>query len=125
MKKLLGILFNHERYQTISFLVVLVLLLWFFGCEPRCKSIIYPDQTVTRPELELEIESVIAKANIGYATLEKQEQLRDILLQQAMNSVSTGSFNPVALISSVAAVLGVGTAVDNVRKRKEIKRLTT
>lgn len=125
MKKLLDTLFNHERYQTISFLVVLVLLFWFLGCEPKCKSIIDPTLQVTRSELDMEIDWIIKKANIEYTSLEKQEELREFLLQQAITAASTGTVNPIALMTSAAAILGLGATVDNVRKRKEIKRLTT
>lgn len=125
MKKLLETLFNHERYQTISLLIAAVLLIWFLGCEPKCKSIISLDRTVTRAELELEIESVITKANMGFASLEKQEQLRDLLFQQVLLGASTGQVNVLALMTSIGATLGLGAAADNIRKRKEIKRLTT
>lgn len=125
MKKLLTTLFNHERYQTISIIVCSALLLYFYGCEPKCKSLIEPNTKINRAELDIEVESIIAKANAGYMSLEKQEQLQNLLFQQAMISASTGSFNPIALIASVAGLLGVGATVDNVRKRKEIKRLST
>lgn len=125
MKKLLDTLFNHERYQTISLLIATGLLLWFLGCEPKCKSLIDPTQRITRGELDIEIEILISKANLEYASLEQQEKLRDFLLQQALTSASTGTVNPIALMTSVAALLGLGATADNVRKRKVIKRLTT
>jgi len=125
MKKLLETLFNHERYQSISIIVCSLLLLYFYGCEPKCKSIITPDENVTRSELDLEIEQVIAKANIGYASLEQQEELRDLLFEQALTAASSGTINPIAILTSAAAILGVGATADNIRKRKEIKRLST
>lgn len=125
MKKLLSTLFNHERYQTISIIVCGLLLLFFYGCEPKCKSITQPNLHVTRAELDIEVESIIAKANIGYASLEQQEELRQLLFQQALAAASTGTVNPLSLFTSVGILLGVGATVDNVRKRKEIKRLTT
>lgn len=124
MKKLLETLFNHERYQTISIIVCSLLLLYFYGCEPKCKSITSPDTNVTRAELDIEVEQIIARANIGYASLEQQEKLRQLLFQQALAAASTGTVNPLSLFTSVGILLGVGATVDNVRKRKEIKRLT-
>lgn len=38
--------------------------------EPKCQSIMNPDQRVSRSELDSEIEQVIAKANMGYTSLE-------------------------------------------------------
>lgn len=125
MKNILDTLFNHERYQTISIIIAAALLLYFYGCEPKCKSITKPRQQVTRAELDAEVESIIAKANIGYISLEQQEELRQLLFQQALTAAATGTINPIALMTSVGALLGLGATVDNVRKRKEIKRLTT
>lgn len=125
MKKLLDTLFNHERYQSISIIICAALLVYFYGCEPKCQSITQPNLQVTRAELDIEVESIIAKANIGYMSLEQQEELRDLILQQAISAASTGAINPIALITSVGTILGVGATVDNVRKRREIKRLTT
>lgn len=125
MKKLLDTLFNHERYQIISLLIATGLLIWFLGCEPKCKSLIDPTQQVTRAELEIEIDSIISQANIAYASLEKQEELRDFLFQQSLAGLTAGTVNPLALIGSAATILGIGAGADNIRKRKEIKRLTT
>jgi len=125
MLELLKTLFNHERYQTISIIVAALLLIGFYGCEPKCKSIINPAERVTRSELDIEIDTVIAKANAGYASLEQQEDLRSLMFEHALTAASTGTVNPVALLTSVAALLGVGATADNIRKRKQIKKLTT
>jgi len=124
MKNLLLTLFNHERYQTISIIVSALLLIGFYGCEPRCKSIINPAETVSRAELDIEIDTVIAKANAGYASLESQEELRQLLFEQSIKAASTGTFNPIAVMTSIGAILGLGATVDNVRKRKVIKKLS-
>jgi len=81
--------------------------------------------SVTRGELDIEVEQIIAKANLGYASLEQQEELRKILFQQALAAASTGSVNPLSLFTSLGIILGVAASVDNVRKRQEIKKLTT
>ena len=125
MKNLLSTLFNHERYQTISIIACALLLLWFYGCEPKCQSILNTETKVSRAELETEIDIFIAKANAGYTSLEQQEQLRQLLFEQALQSAATGAFNPIALMTSVGAILGLGATADNIRKRKEIKRLST
>lgn len=123
MQKLLSTLFNHERYQTISIIIAALLLVYFYGCDPKCKSIYNPAETVTRTELDIEIDTLIAKANAGYASLESQEQLRQVLFNQALIAASTGTINPIALFTSIGTILGLGATVDNVRKRKEIKKL--
>lgn len=75
-------------------------------------------------ELEAEINSVIDKANIAYASLDQQEELRSLLFETSLLAATTQGINPIPLITSIAAVLGVGAVTDNVRKRKQIKKLT-
>jgi len=125
MKNLLSTLFNHERYQTISVIACALLLIWFYGCEPMCESTLFPGTKISRAELDSEIDIFITKVNTGYATLEQKEQLRQLLFEQALQSAATGAFNPIALMTSVGAILGLGATADNIRKRKEIKRLST
>jgi len=123
MKNLLPTLFNHERYQTISIIVSALLLIGFYGCEPKCFDPMNPGERITRTELDISIDTFIAKANAGYASLEQQEELRAFLLEQSLNTAATGNLNPLALITSICTILGIGAGVDNVRKRKEIKKL--
>ena len=125
MQNFLKTLLNHERYQTISCLLVGLLLAFFYSCQPTCRSPLDPEIEITRAQLDMEIDVFVAKANMGYQTLEHKEQLRDILFQQAMATASGAAFNPIALLTTAGAVLGLGATVDNVRKRKEIKRLST
>jgi len=125
MKNLLLTLFNHERYQTISIIAAGILLIGFYGCEPKCFDPMNPAERITRSELDITIENFIAKSNAGYASLEQQEEMRAFLLEQAIRSGTSGTVNPLALITSAAAIMGMGAGVDNVRKRKEIKKLTS
>jgi hypothetical protein len=122
MKKLISTFFNHERYQTISFIVTFILLIWFYGCEPECPSPTDPEKQITRAELQIEIDTFIARSENSFADLAKQEELRNLLFQQALLAGQTGIINPFALFTSIGAILGIGATVDNVRKRKTLKK---
>lgn len=124
MKKLIETLFNHERYQTISVIIVAGLLLWFYGCESTTRSLLDPSAKVNRAELQIELDIIVARAEVGIADIEQQDRLKDMLLQQAIVAGQAGTVNPLALATSLAAVLGIGAGADNVRKRIEIKKLT-
>jgi len=123
MKKILLLLFNHERYQTISIVVVTGLLVWLYGCQPKTVSLITPTKKVTKLQLQAELDFLLARAEQGFATISQQEQLRNFVFQQALITAQTGTINPIALLTSAGAILGLGGVVDNVRKRKIIKKL--
>lgn len=124
MQKLLDTLFNHERWQTISIIIAMVLLGWFYGCESTCTSLLDPKLKVNRTGLQMELDIIVARAEAGIADIEKQDRLKDMILQQAIAAGQAGTINPLALVTSIAAILGVGAGADNVRKRIEIKKLT-
>jgi len=124
MTNLLKTLFNHERYQTISIIIAAAMLLWFYGCESTCQSLLDPGAKVNRVGLQMELDIIVARAEAGIQDIEKQDRLKDMVLQQAITAGQAGTVNPLALITSIGAVLGIGAGADNVRKRIEIKKLT-
>ena len=123
--KLFNTLFNHERYQSISVLITIAFLLYFFGCESKVRSVTNPERKITRSELQLELDTLVSKCEIGFSQLDKQDEIRNLILQQALIAANATSFNPIGLITSLGTVLGIGATVDNVRKRKEIKKIKT
>ena len=123
MKKLLDILFNHERYQTIAIITAAVLLLFWWGCQGTAPSLLYPEKQVTRAVLENELDLMLLRAEQGFAKIQQREEIMNLIFQQALIAGQTGTVNPFALLTSIGTILGVGATVDNVRKRKELKSL--
>ncbi len=123
MKKLLSTLFNHERYQSISVLVAIILLSIWWGCEPKSPSIRNPKLKVTRAQLESELDSIIVQVQNSVDDMDRQEKVLDFLFRQALIIGQTGAINPIAILTSLGTILGIGAGVDNVRNRKKIKTL--
>lgn len=122
MKKILTFL-NHERYQVISGVVCIVILIVGLCCESKTRSLAKDGQRVTRLELQNELNALIADAEIRFKDLDRQDELKALLYKHVMLWSTTGTFNPSALIPLLASVLGVGAIADNVRKRRDIKNL--
>lgn len=112
-------------HWLISINVAIFVITYAYGCEAKTKSMIYPDHKVTRAELTTELELLASKTKIAYADLDRQEQLRDIVLNQSFIVAAGGSVNPVGVIMSVMSVLGIGIATDDIRLRKKIKNTIT
>lgn len=122
MKKLLSNLINHERYQSIAIIVCIGLLLIFYGCESQVASLVRPDQRVGRQEFINEVNQFLNLAEIRIANLDKQDAIRAKLFEIGLLTAQTGAFNPIGLITAMAGILGVGATVDNVRKRRDLKK---
>lgn len=117
-------LLNHERYQTIAVAIMIGLLIWFYGCESKVASLTNPGTQVTRAELKIELNTLLASAEYRYAQLDQQDKLKSMLIEHALLIGQTGTFNPYGLLAMLAGTIGIGATVDNVRKRVEIKRLS-
>lgn len=123
MKNFLLTMFNHERYQSIAIIVILSLLVWTYGCPSHVDSLLTPGKSVTRPELQVELDTMVAMAANRVQDLDEQDSIKELIFTQAMLTAQGGQINLMGVIAAAAATLGIGATVDNVRKRKVIKDL--
>lgn len=114
---------NHERYQSIAGFLIVIMLVWFYGCESKVASLTRANTQVTRGELNLEIQSLQGLADLRYDELDRQDLLKQTFIEQALITGQTGIINPYGVITMLIGTLGIGATVDNVRKRVEIKKL--
>jgi len=109
----------------ITGLVTIGVLLYCYGCEPKVPSLNNTHELVNRQELQLELNHIISMAQLRMVDLEKQEQLRTIILQNALVLVEGQPFNPVGIVSAVAAIYGIASGSQNITrvvKNKTLKR---
>lgn len=103
--------------KTIALIVLTALLFWGYSCQPETKSLIHPGERVTRPELQIELDSIIATAEIRMADLDQQEAFRDLIFQNALVVVETGTMNPAGIITLLAGLYGISRGVKDVKDR--------
>ena len=108
---------NHNRYQVVTTVMVCLVLVWTYACQPQVASLRSPSVKVSRAELQLELEQIIAQAEIRFIDLDKQDQLRQTLFEHTALWATTGTINPVGVWLSIGAILGLGATTDNVRRR--------
>lgn len=120
MKNLLNIL-KQNTHWIFSAVVCLCLLIYAYGCEPETQSIIYPEQKVDRLQLTYELETLIARGEAGFADLDRQIEIRNLIFQQGLIAVQGGTLSPVGVITTIMAIFGIGLAGDDIRLRKKIK----
>lgn len=107
-----------KKHSTIitTVSVTVVLLLYIYGCEPTTQSLTSTDRQVNRAELQYELTNIIDLAELRMLDLDKQDQLRAVILQNALIIVQGQPFNPVGLITAFAAVYGLMQGGSNVKQ---------
>lgn len=103
-----------------SFLITLAvtasMIIFIYACEPKVASLWNDGTFVTRAELQLELEQMFGTAQLRMLDLDRQDQIRSIVLQNALLIVGGQPFNPLGLITAVAAVYGITQAGGKVSK---------
>ncbi len=123
-KKLLD-LTKKEIGQIIAIILAAGLLFWAYGCESKVKALNGSLRSVTRAELAMELDLILAKAELRFADLDQQDRIKKVLFDNAMLYAQSGTINPFGVLTTLAGIIGLGATVDNVRKRKEIKKISS
>lgn len=124
-------LIRHNQGVFTSIIICTLLVGWAFGCHSKVKSLV-TDEKVNRDEFAIELDSEVQRleselvvlqqtAEVRFAELDRQDELKRILFETASLTATTGGFNPTALIGIAGSVLGIGAVVDNRIKDKVIK----
>jgi len=121
MQKLYKFLTNHKAL-TISWLTALQLLIYAYGCQPKCQSILNPTVRITASEFNAEIQMLQAKVKDRQLSLEQQSKLRDVLFGAAITAAQAGTVNPVSIAIALAAVLGIGAGVEGQVEKSKAKK---
>lgn len=122
---------KHNQNLIAALVVCACLLTWGISCEPAVRSPFNPTLTITRTQLDIEVQNMANKIAVAYAEIKRQEQIRDALLNAGLAYAQGSGINPVGLALTIAGILGIGVAVDNrkkdaiiVTKEKAIQALT-
>lgn len=125
MKKLTAEFMNFASHNTgfvAAQTLIIVTLIWVQGCPSTTRSILDPSVKVTRGELQIEIDTLLATADLRYADLDKQDQIKKMITDHALLWSTTGAINPVGLITALVGIAGIGATVDNVTKRRKERK---
>lgn len=102
--------------KSLSIVFAVLFFCWAVGCQPTVQSLSTPGTNVTGPQLQLELETIIAQFDIRKASLEEQDKLRQLLLSNALLVAETGTVNPVGILTGLLAFYGIGSATNDTKK---------
>lgn len=122
MKKLWSFI-RHNQGLFVGGAIAIAVLIWTYGCESQVTSILYAPNLVNRGQLQIEVDTFIAQAELKFADLNMQDQLKSTLFETAITFMEGGSVNPAAVAIVIGNILGLGAIIDNVRKRTLINTL--
>jgi hypothetical protein len=116
---------NDQHWFIIASIILVGLFFWVFGCESQCKSLIDPAKQVTRGELKAEIEYLAGIADVRIADLDKQDQIKQELLN-AVNIIGTGgTINPAGLVNLAASIGAIAWGLNRNQQLKNALKKTT
>lgn len=123
---------RHNQGVTFSILLIIIVTAWTFGCESRVASLLNPTKMVNSEELkveldsevarlQLEIERMLATADLRLAHLARLEAVKQKLFEFAAITADAKTVNPAGVVGLLFSILGIGAVIDNRIKDKVIK----
>lgn len=116
MKKVLRFL-NDNHHYIIAAAVIAACTFWTYGCESQVNSILSPNQRINRAELQIEVDYFIAHAELKALDLDRQDQIKQALLDLGSTFATTGTLNPTGLMNTAISVAAIAFGLNQRKKR--------
>lgn len=123
---------SHNQGMTMAVIVCIGVAIYIFGCQSKVTSLVHKDKQITADELKVEFESeaarielaledLIKRAGVKFKEIDRQDAIKQKLMDAALISTSGGALNPAGLVGLLIGVVGIGAGIDNRIKDKVIK----
>ena len=114
---------RHNQCLATAAVVCIALACWAYGCQSQVESMRTSDKMVTRPQLKIEVDTLLAEAKLKFEDLNRQDAFKRQLFEYGLVVAQGGSVNPVGVAVSLFGILGIGAVADNRRKDGVINSL--
>jgi len=114
--------FKKHGATLVAALICAGILIYCYACESKIPSLVDKNRSINRQELQLELDQFISMSQLRMADLDRQDALKTIVLQNAMILVQGQPFNPVGIITGVAAIYGLTQGGCNIVKKVKVTR---
>ncbi|GAI41104.1 unnamed protein product, partial [marine sediment metagenome] len=82
---------NDNHWYLIGAVLICTLIFWIHGCQSEVYSLIDPEKKVTRAELDLEVNYILGRARVKLEDLDRQDEIKRLLLEYATLFGTTGT----------------------------------
>jgi arginine exporter protein ArgO len=113
---------NDNHWYIIAAIVICAIFLWLFGCQSKVSSMITPEKQITRDELMLESDYLLGEIKVKLADLDKQDEIKQLIIDQASMFSKTGSFNPMGLLNTLISVGAISFGLNRNQKLNAYKK---
>jgi len=94
-----------------------MILFWGWACQPQVASLVHPGIKITRPELQIELDAIIATAEYRMTELDRQQAFQDIIFKNALLMAESGGVNPVGIITLLAGLYGIARGTQDLKNK--------
>ena len=119
MSKILKYL-NDNHWYIIAGCVIFIMILWTYGCESQVESMINPPKLINRAELENELNYLVGLVEVKAEDLNRQDMIKQSLLDAANIIGAGGSINPSGLLNIAATIGAISFGLNRNQKLKKI-----
>jgi hypothetical protein len=105
------IAFIKKNYiEILSAMFGIIFTIICYGCEPKVKSLDSDVRLVNRQEFKIELDRLLALAELRLAQLDQQEQIRNLIFNNAISLAQGNNISPLGIITAIGAVYGFSSA---------------
>jgi hypothetical protein len=108
---------NENHWYIIAGALAAAAIFWTYGCTSTTKSLLDENRMVCRDELIAELNYTIDLAKSREADLDRQDAVKQSLLDAANIMSTSGSINPSGLINLAASIGGISFGLTQRQKR--------
>lgn len=116
---------NHNHWYVLTALFLIAVIGPVIGCQSTVSSLIEPDKQVNRSELAAEIAFLAQIAESRVSDLDRQDAIKQQLLDAAVLAGEGGAINIPGLLSVLSGAAGLAFGLDRNYRLKNAKDIET
>jgi len=114
---------RHQSGACLGFALLPLFLFYAYSCQSVVVSTVYPNRKITRPELVAEVDLFLSQAAAKFDDLDRQDLVKDTIFNSVLDLAQGKAVNPIGVAVTLASILGLGAAADNIRKTTHLNTL--
>jgi len=116
---------NDNHWWLIAGLIFTCILFWVYGCVSTVQSLTDPTKKVDRTELQAELTYLVGVAKSREENLDRQDAVKQALLDAANIIGTSGTINPSGLINLLASIGGISFGLNRNQAAKKANATLT